>query len=75
MTFTMTNRWAASASVAGASLIIYSPLTFWLVDFIFLKKGYIYSRETGPSLLGLFVHTIVLFFAVFGLLSIAWACE
>jgi hypothetical protein len=77
MTLTESNRWAASAAISyGAAMIIYSPLTYWLTDSIAMKKGYLASdKGTRPTLLGLFIHTTVLFFVVFGLLSINWACS
>ena len=76
MTLKNTNRWAAAGAIAGASLIIYSPLTYWFMDTLAMGKGYIAANKgTCPSLWGLMLHTIVLFFAVYGLLTINWACD
>jgi hypothetical protein len=75
MTLTSNNRWAASGAIAGAALIIYSPLTYWFMDTLGMGRGYVaQNKGTCPTYLGLFIHTLVLFFVVFGLLSINWAC-
>ncbi len=76
MTFTENNKWAASGAIAGAALLVFNPLTYWLVDTIFASKGWIAGNKgMCPTYLGLFIHVIVLFFAVYGLLCIDWACQ
>lgn len=77
MTLTSGSAWAlAAASSFGAAMIIYSPLMYWATDSIAGKKGYISSEKgTRPTLLGLFLHTTVLFFVLFGLMNISWACQ
>ncbi len=73
---TQSNRWAAAGAIAGAALIIYNPLTYLFTDTLFLARGYIASRKDRcPTNFGYLVHTIVLFFVVYGLLCINWACE
>ena len=76
MTLSTTSSWSvAGASSFGAAMIIYSPLTYWLTDTIAMSKGYISSnRGSTPTLLGLLIHTTVLFFAIYGLLCINWTC-
>lgn len=76
MTLNQENRWAAAGAIGGAALIIYSPITYWLTDKISLGKGYV-ARNNGrtPTYAGIFLHTVVLFFVAFGLLSIPWTCE
>lgn len=75
MTLTSSNRWAASGAVAGAALIIFNPMTYWLTDTIFLGREYVAgSKGRCPTYFGYFLHVVVLFFAVFGLLCISWAC-
>lgn len=70
------DRWYASAAVAGAALIIFHPFTYWGVDFIFGNKGWI-AEEKGkkPTMWGLMLHVIVLFFAVIGIMYVPWSCE
>lgn len=76
MTLKSSNRWAAAGAIGGAALIIYSPMTYWLMDTIGMSKGYVASNKGQcPTILGYFIHTVVLFFVVFGLLSIDWSCE
>jgi len=76
MTLKNNNRWAAAGAIGGASLIIYSPLTYWFMDTLGMSKGYVaQNKGTCPTYLGLFLHTVVLFFVVYGLLSIDWTCE
>ena len=76
MTLNNNNRWAAAGAIWGAAIIIYSPPTYWLVDTLAMSKGYVaQNKGSCPTMLGLLIHTTVLFFAVYGLLSIDWACE
>jgi len=75
MTLTNTNRWACAGAIGGAALIIYSPLTYWFTDTLGMGRGYVSSdKGTRPTYFGLFLHTVVLFFVVYGLLCIDWAC-
>jgi len=77
MTLTFNNAWACSAAISfGVVLLLMNPLTFWLTDTICGKKGYISTnRGSCVKLLGLFIHTIFIFFATFGILSINWQCS
>lgn len=76
MTLTSSNRWAASAACAAGAFIIFNPLVFWLMDSIFMGRGIIAENKGRmPSNWGLLLHSIVLFFVIYGLLSINWSCE
>lgn len=75
MTLTNSNRWAASGAIAGAALIIYNPLTYRFMDILALGRGYIADNKGCPTGLGYFLHTVVLFFVTYALLSISWACQ
>jgi hypothetical protein len=76
MPFTSHNRWACAAAIGGAALVIYNPWTYWFVDTLAMGKGYVASNHGScPSGFGYFLHTVVLFFAVYGILSISWACD
>lgn len=75
MTLSNDNRWAAAGAIGGAALIIYNPLTYWFVDTIAASKEYIAANKgSSPRWLGYFIHTIVLFFVVYGILCIKWSC-
>ena len=76
MTLKSNNRWAASGAIGGAALIIYSPITYRFMDMLGLNRGYVaQNKGSCPTYLGLLLHTVVLFFVVYGLLSINWICE
>jgi hypothetical protein len=69
------SAWAISGAVGGLALIIYSPFVFYLMDMIFMSRGYISSSKgQTPTTLGLILHTIVLFFLTFVIISqLDWA--
>ena len=69
MTLTNSNRWAASGAVAGAAIIIYNPILYQFFDVYFTK-----SRDPERGWWGYILRTIILFFVVYGLLCISWAC-
>jgi len=76
MTFTESNKWAASGAIAGAALIIYNPLTFMFTEAITMGRGYIATNHGNtPTWAGWVLHAIVLFFVVYGLLCVSWQCE
>jgi hypothetical protein len=76
MTLTMQNRWAASGAIAASALIVYNPITFAFTDMLALGKNYIASDKGHcPTLVGYFIHVVVLFFVVYGILCISWSCE
>lgn len=76
MTLNQSNRWACAGAVSAAALIIFHPYTYKVTEFIARNKGYI-AENNGrtPSWKGLLLHTIILFFVVFGLLSMDWTCS
>lgn len=75
MTLTNSNRWAAAGAIGGAALIVFNPLTYFLTDTIAMGREYIAaSKGRCPTYFGYVLHTIVLFFAVYGILCISWAC-
>lgn len=76
MTLTNSNRWAASGAIAGAALVIFNPFTYWMVDSIAMGREYVAANKGRcPTLFGYFLHCVVLFFVVYGLLTINWACN
>jgi ABC-type uncharacterized transport system permease subunit len=76
MTLRNNNRWAAAGAIGGAALIVYSEFTYWFVDTLCMGKGWIAENKGKcPNWKGQLLLTMVLFFAVYGLLSIDWACE
>ncbi len=77
MTLTSTNAWAASGAIGfGVCLILFSPLSYWLLDTVCGKRGWIAGNKgTAPTLLGLMLVCTLVFFATFGILSINWACQ
>lgn len=76
MTLTNSNRWAASGAIAGAALVVFNPLTYWFVDTLAMGREYIAGNKGRcATYLGYFLHCVVLFFVVYGLLCISWACE
>ena len=76
MTLNENNRWAASGAIAAAALIIFNPYTYRVTEFIGRKRGYI-AENNGrtPAGYGLLLHAIVLFFVVYGILTMNWVCD
>ena len=75
MTLTNSNRWAAAGAIGGAALIIYNPLVYRFMDMVALNRNYVAKEKgTTPTMLGYILHTIVLFFVVYGILCVNWAC-
>lgn len=77
MTLKSDNRWAAAGAIAASSAIIFSPVVFKLTNYGFggfAGRTYI-AKEGCSKYAGVVLHAIVLFFVVYGLLSINWACE
>ncbi len=70
------SAWAISASSFALSLVLFNPLTFFVTDKIAMGKNYIASDNGHrPTALGIFVHGIVLFFAMYCILLIDFACK
>lgn len=71
----MAHRWILSAAAASAALVLFSPPAFLAVEYLAMRKGLI-STEDGrrPTYLGLILHTIVLFFAIYCILLVDWDC-
>lgn len=64
------SAWAISGAIAGLALIIYSPLLYYMVEMLFMSKGWISSDQgKKPTVLGLIVHTVVLFFLTYVIVS------
>lgn len=83
------DRWYIAAIVGGFSLLIHSPMVYNVVEGTFESvglKGAVTEMERTtpmgrlfglgkPTYFGVFLHSLVLFFATFGILHIDWNCS
>jgi hypothetical protein len=69
-------KWGIAGSAFGLALIIFSRFMFYMMDMVFGSKGWI-AEEKGskPTMWGMLLHSLVLGFAIFGILAIDWTCE
>lgn len=67
------NKWAASGACAAAAFVIFSPYVYATTNYLLLNRGYV-KNAAGPTLFGLLLHTIVVFFIFYGILAANWAC-
>jgi len=75
MTLSFDNRWGAAAACSfGAAMIIFSPIAFRATNYLAFNRGWM-SDAAGPTVIGFLIHVTALFFAIFGILSLNWACS
>lgn len=80
MTLDTNDQWAIAGALAGIVLVIFNPLTFQLMEFLTMKKGWIAEIDSEgkakPTWFGVLLHTVVVFFLAFTVLStIDWRCS
>jgi len=75
----MTHRWVVSAASASLALFLFNPLTYLATNKLFsVGSGRDFIAEDAgrrPTWIGLLLHCVILFFAIFGILCINWDCE
>jgi hypothetical protein len=75
MGLTSNSKWGVTGSVFALALIIFSRWMFYLMDMIFASKHWISSEKGAkPTMFGMFLHALILAFAMYGILCLDWAC-